>query len=94
MKQQKWAAVLLSAAMLFGAVPVLHASAETAAEYTASAALRPSSGYNANVMRDNNDSAAAGFLFAPFHNCALCLLVKSLERLIHKQHVILTQKRP
>ncbi len=63
MKQQKWAAVLLSAAMLFSALPVLHASAETAAEYTASAVLKPSSGYNANVMRDNNEKTY--YTFAP-----------------------------
>ena len=63
MKHTKITAAILSAAMLLASLPVLHASAETAPEFTAAAALKPSSGYNANVMRDNNEKTY--YTFAP-----------------------------
>lgn len=63
MKHTKITAAILSAALLLASVPAIHASAAAAPEFTASASLAPSSGYNANVMRDSNEKTY--YTFAP-----------------------------
>ncbi len=63
MKKMRIAAGMLSAALLCCTIPVLPASAEAAAEYTASAQMTASSGYNTNVMRDGKEGTV--YTFAP-----------------------------
>ncbi|MBR5362498.1 MAG: PIG-L family deacetylase [Oscillospiraceae bacterium] len=63
MENIKIIAGFLSAALFCGMFSVLPASAEAAAEYTASAQMVASSGYNTNVMRDGKEGTV--YTFAP-----------------------------
>lgn len=56
-------ASLISVALLCASAPMLRASAEAAPEFTRTAALVASSGYNTNVMRDGSESSV--YTFAP-----------------------------
>ena len=63
MKVTKLVASVLAVVVFCGALPMLPASAEASAEYTASAQMAASSGYNTNVMRDGSESSY--YTFAP-----------------------------
>ena len=63
MKLIRLAALLFAASLMPGMMPVLHASAEAAAEYTAAAQLTASSGYNTYCMRDGSEKTY--YTFAP-----------------------------